>query len=443
MQMSILTKLLNRWNSMGGHAGQHAGLGISSNKRLAKIFDCYVRASGNNYFDKPATSTATITYGANPAGPASPRTIQATLSTSQAYWTDTGFVKGNPLYYNQSYFGYNKPFGPRTGAGVTNANHIGGFTRKIRTDAPILKINAIGSGVNAPYRVAVDGAKESDDIVLTDNGQIALDFGGVRKFRTIAFMGEQSGGFGDLIVGASDTVFPAVGIGDLPVVLINGDSHISGSNKDAAAPALSIHLTLPGVLREISGCNVISMGLGGTGYIKPGPSIIFSDPVRVADEAAQNPDLCVYQMGSNDLKIDLATQQSFSAEVIANVVSSFSRRRAAMPGVPFVVFDLNPGCSNGSPQLLQLSADIEAGINQHIAATGDKLIAFISQNRATATTDPWILGERHTGLSSGAAGNSEYLISIDGVHLSTLGNTEIPKRIWSETLRSLASMLKV
>lgn len=35
MQMSILTKLLNRWNSMGGHAAQHAGMGVTTNLNLA------------------------------------------------------------------------------------------------------------------------------------------------------------------------------------------------------------------------------------------------------------------------------------------------------------------------------------------------------------------------------------------------------------------------
>ena len=42
MQMSILTKLLNRWNSMGGHAAQHAGMGVGTRRgplRLVGIGD--------------------------------------------------------------------------------------------------------------------------------------------------------------------------------------------------------------------------------------------------------------------------------------------------------------------------------------------------------------------------------------------------------------------
>lgn len=56
MQMSILTKLLNRWNSMGGHAQQHAGMGVPTKRGLfvALLGNSITR---NNNWDGSASTT--------------------------------------------------------------------------------------------------------------------------------------------------------------------------------------------------------------------------------------------------------------------------------------------------------------------------------------------------------------------------------------------------
>jgi lysophospholipase L1-like esterase len=413
---------------------------VSLESIYRRLRSAETRAKGRNVFDTATTSAATITAVANASitNPSNPVTYTCTSDNNQGYFKYTGVNGGvRDWFLQQNFFGYNKCFGPRTSSSQTQGStHVGGCVRKFRTDAPYIVVKVAGTSV--PYRVAIDGQWASTDLVQTTNGAIQIDFSASRADREIAIYAEQSGAFGDVVIGNTDTLFKVVE--DTPRVVLTGDSHTAGSSPDATSPNVSMHLTIPGVMREISGCNVISLGLGGTGWITASSSMRFDDPARVADEALANPDALFIEGGVNDLKIDLATQQASSAAVKASVVTGLTLRRTAMPNVPIVVLDAHPGNKNQSAMLLQLCADIRDGVAQYISNTGDRRVAFITQNIASASVGPWITGTYTTSSTSGTAGNSRILVSNDGIHSSVVGNVTLGRKWWAEFMEALRVM---
>lgn len=51
-------------------------------------------------------------------------------------------------------------------------------------------------------------------------------------------------------------------------------------------------------------------------------------------------------------------------------------------------------------------------------------------------------GTNRSGTTTGAAGNSRYMISNDSVHMSVVGNVELARRFWNEVLKALSTMIK-
>lgn len=373
-------------------------------------------AKGANPFDLAVmASPPTITEGG--AVPSPGRTV--------GYWTSTNdranfnvLGLGAEVFKSQYATNYLRGASART-AVATYQNAASGFVVEYTTDAPLIKQEFLNSST-LPIFISVNGAftSASGHTTVAQNGAISIDFGGVRAIRTLRFYFQQDHGFGRVTIGADDVLYaPAI---SRPKMLVIGDSYIAGT----LSPSGPIVKSLTGVLREVSGCDVIGHGVGGSGYVN---GVALTNSFRLDDAAAVAPDLITIALGINDLGL---------SGIQSAALSSLQGLRSRLPNTPIVVFGPWPGSNNLSANLL--AAD--AAISQAVASMGDSRILFESTVTASPTVSPWSFGTKDADTATGTAGPSLYITGNDGTHPSIYGAEYLARRKLAATVSNLARM---
>jgi lysophospholipase L1-like esterase len=165
-------------------------------------------------------------------------------------------------------------------------------------------------------------------------------------------------------------------------------------------------------------------GIGGTGYITPGTSVVFQDRVAV-DVTPWAPDILFIWGGYND---NGGSQPAI--DTAADLL--YSTIQAALPDTQIYVL----GCwsPTGSPgsgitntdTTLRLSA-AAAGIPFISPVTGS---IYDATGTLVATHGPWITGTGNTSSPTGS-GNADLYIGSDGVHPNDAGHLYIARRVYA------------
>ncbi len=291
-------------------------------------------------------------------------------------------------------------------SGITGAYAQLPFRVEFETDARELEVLTLGTG--GKFRVKVD--HEYADLSAASGPppdgnfySVKINFGGAQR-RVISF--EALGlAFGGVIIAPGDKIFRAEKpLGPKAIVL--GDSYTEGLVCYAQR------------LADLMGWEVWSSGVGGTGYLNPGPAgrVKFRDRVQT-DVIAHNPDIVLVAGGINDVS-DSPASLRIEAEALYDTILT------NLPSAKLVV--VGPWWPRGNPP--QFVLDARDAFKAAAASRGLEFIDPLVATNASQTNIGWITGTGNAGNPTGD-GNADSYISSDGTHPTDLGHQYLALRL--------------
>lgn len=303
--------------------------------------------------------------------------------------------------------------------GLNNGYQGTSWRVRVRTDAPLVGWR-VGPGADK-FRFLVDGQYVDTVGVNTvassgsTNEYFSLDFGGVRKWRTITIEGMKQGTFVGVYVAPTDSVSQAP---KKPVAVWIGDSLTEGATATHYADGVAR------VTADMLGCEMTPAGSGGTGWVA-GPPTTYAFGTRIAgDVIARAPDLVFMQSSQNDNGLS-------TASVTANALAGMQQVRSGLPTALIVIVGAFPGITGPS-----------AGVIAAEQAVMDAATAFADPftiKVPLCTASPVLIsGTRKPSQANGTTTSEIYMDDIDGAHLSALGHDFAGKWIADKVMSELA-----
>ena len=366
--------------------------------RLAAAFNS---AKNNNPLDLGVMSSPpTITVGA------------AAITNGQAvnYFDTDGYKKirikgvypGDSSLMCQNLSGYFRGLNvANSGGNFTQSQNAKHYLAEVTFTGQVIQfvVNGLSAGL---IRFRVNGALVSASTTNVGNSNVQLDFGATVYNKTIAMEFEQAQTIKGVVVGPNDTVH-AVETPALPLVLV-GDSYV----QSVTSPVTIGSEAFPGCLRDVSGLNVIALGIQGAGYIKPGTvTLTNSQWLSYVISATNNSaaPVILIPFGTNDYGLDAAAVQSAVVSVGNSLLGSTSAK---------VIF-MGPWPQNRNNDAGSLA--IEAAIQAGAASLNQVRVGFIP---VCSGNNPWVKGQGDNDTApngtSIAYGNSAIVTGNDGVH---------------------------
>lgn len=297
--------------------------------------------------------------------------------------------------------------------------HVMGFAVEFHHYGRYLEWATLGRG--SDYWITVDGKYATAAPVsgMPSDGAgylVPWDFGSV-AWRTIKLWITTNGQFAGVRIGPNDTVCkPFTPKGDR--VLFLGDSFTEGTG------AASTLMGYPYRLADLMGWHdVFVSGLGGTGYLAPGPSprVKFRDRTQ-ADVIDADPDIVIIAGGIND-----TSKVPFSAQDIEDeAVLLYEMIRTGCPQATLIV--IGPWWKNGTPSapvMQTRDAIYNASIGRaHLFI--DTLGEPIPYSGSTGdyTGAGFMTGYGYVGGEAGT-GNSDIFTGADNTHPTTAGHLHL------------------
>lgn len=405
------------------------------NGRLYRLLSAATeRAARNNPFDLPVMSSPP-TVSATQTNPSPRREI--------GYWGTSGFAQfaligcTAPLLPAWAQFSTHNVGiqGCRTAATTWQPNVCGGWVEFV-TDAPTFGAEFSGT-LAYPLLMAI-GTPDMRDMRVTATaghtlaatpGGFTVDWAGARAMRGYRVYLNMDQRLGRLSIGADDTLErPRV---YRPRVLDIGDS----ITANTVSPIGTANRGMSDVARDISGCDLVGHGVGGSGWVagnKLGNTWRLED---AATAAAAGLDLVRVHLGIND--------GSFSASVAAECALVLPQLRQAVGSVPIQVFGPLGGARGPDAGVLA----VEAALQQAVVDFNDPLTIFTPTVTASATTYPETTGTKDADTTTGTAGNSRWVTGNDNVHptaaffangpYAMTGAEFYARRRWAQTLEAV------
>jgi len=291
-------------------------------------------------------------------------------------------------------------------AGITGLYAQLPFRAEFDTDAQELNIYTLGNG--GVYRLRIN--EEYVGLPMAEGPQPNGNFYWLRLTfptadRRAIRMESWGQAFGGLAMSSADHVYrPSKSLGPRCVVL--GDSYAEGL------------LCFAQRLADLMGWEVWSSGVGGTGYLNPGPTgrVKFRDRVQ-SDVINRNPDIVIIAGGLNDSSYLPASVQA-EAQALYDTVST------NLPSTKLVV--VGPWFPSGQPP--QSILDVRDALQ---AAALSRHLDFVDPLRATNAQQfnaGWITGSGNIANPTGD-GNADNYISEDGTHPTDLGHQYLATKL--------------
>jgi len=367
----------------------------------AKISAAYQSARNNSPLDLAVMSSPpTITVGAT------------AITNGQAYnYFDTdGYkrirIKGVPFgdtsVMCENVSGYLRGVNVASSAGnyvqSANAKH---YLCEVTFTGQIIQfvVNGLSAGL---IRFRVNGQLVSASQTTVGNSNVQLDFGSNVYNKTIAMEFEQGQTVKGVVVGPNDTIY-AVDTLPLPIVVV-GDSYTQG----ITVPATVAADTYPSCLRDVSGANILALGIAGAGYIKTGYITLTNAQWLariIAVTNAANAPIILIPLGTNDYGLDAAAIQAAAVTVGATLLSGTGAKIAF----------IGPWPQNRNNDAGSLA--VEAAIQAAAASLDQNRVGFIP---VCSGGNPWVKGQGDNDTApngtSIAYGNSAIVTGNDGVH---------------------------
>jgi lysophospholipase L1-like esterase len=188
-----------------------------------------------------------------------------------------------------------------------------------------------------------------------------------------------------------------------------GDSYIQGGHTDSVEGSIQ-GAAFGNQLAIQTGWEVFTQGQGSTGYINNGGNTggkdVYGATSRISTLQALAPlDLIIVYGSGND--------SGYTGSAVATAVNAYWNSLATnLPGVPIIVFGVQPGSPSGfTPSLLDSTNTVikqQAAINPNVAG-------FVDMRDTTTGVQPWVTGTGNTGAPV-YDGNADSFICSDGVH---------------------------
>lgn len=260
-------------------------------------------------------------------------------------------------------------------------------------------LNGLSAGL---IRFRVNGQLVSASATTVGNSNVQLDFGATVYNKTIAMEFEQAQTVKGVVVGPNDTIH-AVDTPPIPLV-VTGDSYVQGITSPVTFGAE----TFCGCLRDVSGLNVLALGVASAGYIKTGVVNMTNSQwlakVIAATNAANAPVILI-PFGTNDYGLDASAVQSAASSVGQTLLNGTSAK---------VVF-IGPWPQNRNNDAGSLS--IESAIQSAASSLDQTRVGFIP---VCSGSNPWVQGQGDNDTAPNgttiAYGNSAIVTGNDGIH---------------------------
>lgn len=395
MQMSILTKLLNRWNSMGGHAAQHAGLGVK--RQYMPPRPPIWPGVGS---DVPTLATS---------GPGGPSPVTGTY-----YPYNTSIVRLAgcvPALYTALGTNYNANNSAGvTGSGATiSAVEFEGYF----DDIALIFRNAVASSSKFWVWTAdpttglwkPTTAAPVTSSAATANNQFweRITFGAAaqRQVRVYYWYAD----FGGVVVKPTQTLVPTASPGRSLCVIT--DSYGGG-----AVDVDQFH-TWPVSLARLLCVDLYLNAVGGTGYVSQngalGGNNNYASAPRIAAAIAAGATDYLLAGSINDSGQTTATVTAAAQSLITQIKAGVPNARIWMTGV------------QGLPVAASTTGTNAANNTALAALAASNGIPFID------TMTGWYSGTGKVGATAGD-GNRDVFLNTDGVHPSLAGSDYIAAR---------------
>jgi|SRR5579883_2088785 len=218
--------------------------------------------------------------------------------------------------------------------------------------------------------------------------------------------------FGGVATQQGDNIYsPANALGPRCIVL--GDSYTEGL------------LCYAQRLADLMGWEVWSSGVGGTGYLNPGPAgrVKFRDRVQ-ADVLQNNPDMVIIAGGINDGSYPPRALQNEAQALYHIIITN-------LPSTKLVV--VGPWWPRGNPP--QSILDTRDAIKSAAIGLGVTFIDPIGSTNVQQVNAGWITGTGNVATPAGD-GNADNYISSDGTHPTDLGHQYLATKL-AAALRTL------
>ncbi len=290
------------------------------------------------------------------------------------------------------------------------------------------------------HRVLVDGRYVSKTpIAYTATGEniLTVDLSPLPQGpHTIKIELDTNQQFISIAVPPTASVSRPVPTADRVIALSTGDSFSEGQGSSYKQMG-----AWPKILgRRMGWTDVRQVAVGGTGYTNVGALPLYALPDQVARWPIVNDDIDMTQVdvvtiasGYND--VDAGTNPASPAyqAAYAAALLTFQRVRALCPNAHiFVLGAWNATRGNGSVQ----STNVENATRAAWTAWADPYTSFLPVT--TAMPQSWFTGTGRVGTPNGS-GNTDFLISSDGVHPSDMGHEWIARRAEAAIRQALRS----
>ena len=291
-------------------------------------------------------------------------------------------------------------------SGITGAYAQLPYRAEFETDASQLAIFTLGT--LGQYRLRINGAYvalPASQGPPADGNFYWLELNFSTAERRSLRMESLGQAFGGVAIQAGDNIYsPANPLGRRCIVL--GDSYTEGL------------LCYAQRLADLMGWEVRSSGVGGTGYLNPGPAgrVKFRDRVQ-NDVIDQNPDIVIVAGGINDGSYPPAAVETEAQALYNTIVTN-------LPSARLVV--IGPWWPRGNPP--QFILDTRDAIKAAAASLALDFIDPILSTNTQQTNVGWITGTGNVASPAGD-GNADYYISSDGTHPTDLGHQYLATRV--------------
>ncbi len=298
-------------------------------------------------------------------------------------------------------------------AGITGSYAQIPFRIEFEIDAQEFEFLTLGTG--ARYRVKIDREYVGLDEISTPlpDGNfywVRLQFDSKHR-RAVSIEGNGLA-FGGIALGGDDQVyFPEIPLGPRCIVL--GDSFTEG--------LLSFAQRLSG----LTGWEIWGSGVGGIGYMNPGPPGRVQFIARVQSDVIRNhPDVVLIAGGINDAAYPVNVLRT-QAQALYDAIGT------NLPSTRLVV--LGPWWPRGVPP--QFILDTRDALQEAALSRGLDFIDPIVATNTAQRNVGWITGTGYIGSPQGD-GNADLYISSDHTHPTDLGHQYLAVRLL-ERLRLL------
>ena len=377
-----------------------------------------------------------------------------TLTLANGYPYPTGLSKfwgvsnvsgvvanGATNVYSDSYFAFG-------GGKLVNTGTYGGYTVKYSGPCTV-KIKYYGSKVCFDFTATTGGCPQ---FLISPKGGVAQWFepgtrsmAGNPNFFTLAFpyvdewditcFWNGAATFLGVFTAPTDTIMTpssfsstsavtgeAVSDASRPRIWFDGDSYLGGSSNSPLVYRRAMYLTVAFSFGADFGID----GVGGSGYITPGPNNkTMSNSARIAALADYAPDFIFALAGVND------NGNTASAETAA--VKTWWQNVRAISAAPIIVGGAFGATTGPSAAILT----VETGIQNAVTQIADPLTVFMP---ISSDTTPWFYGTGYDA-SPNASGNTDFLVGPDDTtHPSHLGGDYLGRRIFGSALGLVATL---